>query len=111
MNNPALKRNIMRRVYLVFLVRTLKNPVTLKTGTIIILGGTTLMLVSIKDIMINAPWTDPMYLYTFSTHAFMHTEMTVKLLSMGVLASCIWITQSMFSTPTTTNQRHFAHTS
>ncbi|PCI29013.1 hypothetical protein COB55_02995 [Candidatus Wolfebacteria bacterium] len=107
MNDRILKRNIMRRVYFACLVRKLKNPLLLKTGAILVLGTTTLILVSVKDIMINAPWTNPMSLYQFSTHAFMHTEIMVKLLTISVVGSGIWITRKAFAP---TDETSFANT-
>jgi len=88
MNTRKLKRNIMARIYLIFAIRKLKNPLFLKLAGLTLLLTITSFLVSLGNVIANMP-SDPIGLYNFGTTAFWNTGISVKamiLLSTVVVA-------------------------
>jgi hypothetical protein len=80
--NPTLKNNIMRRVYVVaFLKRTLFRPVFMKAGALVILMVSAFFVVSVpnvvKNILIGKRFDEQVIAFM---QAFFATEMIVKVI-------------------------------
>jgi len=92
MKNNKLSKKIMRRVYAIYLVRQLANPLALKVYTLaaILVGITS--LVSIGNIIANLPTAEGFYaLYDFSRYAVLHTELAVQALLFGGVVCMMWL--------------------
>lgn len=98
MENTFLKKRIMRRVYLTFLMRKLREPFIVQMCLLFLLGVSSFLAISIKSIFINTPKTFAFSeLYHFYSYAFMHTEVFVKLLIVTLLVLMGWMLQNAIS--------------
>lgn len=88
--NTQLKKKIMRRIYLTFLLRKVFNPVTLKVYTLAVFYGFLATKISLNNVIENMPnITDIGALYNFYTYAFLNTEFTVQVLLVGVIIAAL----------------------
>ena len=89
-NISNLKRKIMLRVYLIFVIRKLKNPIVFEVSIFALLFLTLAYMVSIERIIASTPH-DISGFYHFWLSAFLGTKLLVKaitllaILIMGIL--------------------------
>lgn len=87
-----LRGKIMRRVYMVWLVRKILSPATAKALILVGIVRQLFIFVSVKDVMINAPSVyDIAASFTFFGQAFMHTGLSVQLSLLASLSLFLWI--------------------
>ena len=87
MNQSILKRKIMIRVYMLFIIRKLKNPVAFEISIFAIAFLLISYMVSIQSVIANTP-RDMGGFYHFWINAFFGTKLLVKtaVLAMIVVA-------------------------
>lgn len=75
----------MRRVYVIFILRKMTAPLSVKIFTLSLLFIAGNFLVSVKDVLRNAPsWRQAGASYDFYVGAFLHTEIVVQILLFGI---------------------------
>ncbi|MDP3726609.1 MAG: hypothetical protein Q8R36_05445 [bacterium] len=82
-----LTKKIMRRVYLIWFVRQIFNPVTVKAVVVVLLVRQVAVYVSVRDIIANwhpAEWGFSGN-YTFLQSAFTQTDLMVQILTLGIV--------------------------
>ena len=86
-----LSQSIMRRVYAIYVLRSLGSPIALKTYILVLFAAGVASLVSVGNVVANVPTSGFYALYDFSIYALMHTELIVQMLMGGAIALLIWI--------------------
>lgn len=76
-----MKNRIMIGVYIIFIIRKLKNPLFLKLSFLLISALSILSIVSIQHIINNTPH-DVVSIYHFFLTAFMNTKITVQAMTL-----------------------------
>jgi|GEM_PF-1692132 len=90
--NKQLTNRIMRRVYLVYGLRMLLNPVFLKSLIVLVFLSRSTAYISYSQVLANRPRiADIPANLAFMKDAFMHTEVTSMLLITGILAVSAWL--------------------
>jgi len=90
MNENTLKRKIMRRVYLLFVIGKLKHPMVIEMFVLALSFAAIAYTVSLRDVLANTP-RDVNGLYHFWTNAFLGTGLIVKILVLSVIATSLLI--------------------
>jgi len=89
-----LRGRIMRRVYLVWLIRKILSPVTAKVLILAGLARQLFIFVSVKDVMINAPSVyDLSASFQFFGNAFINTGNAVQLSLLTAILLSLWLTR------------------
>ncbi|OHA19357.1 MAG: hypothetical protein A3C08_01455 [Candidatus Taylorbacteria bacterium RIFCSPHIGHO2_02_FULL_47_18] len=81
----SVRRDIMRRVYVVFFVRKVVKPFVIKMGSVAALAVAVAALVSVQNVLGNMP--SPAEFVSFGKFifsAFANTELSVQALSLAV---------------------------
>ena len=91
----------MRRVYAVWVLKKLTSPTSMKLFVLAGVMRQSFAMVSVPNIIKNAPsFLNPVASYEFLTQAFLHTQISVQLLGIGILALSLWlIRDAMFKPP------------
>ncbi len=90
--NSDLTKRIMRRVYFVWGLRMLLNPVFLKSLIALLFLYRSTAYISYTTVLANRPEiSDIPRNLAFMRDAFMHTEVTSALLVLGTLAAMAWL--------------------
>lgn len=90
--NTLLTKRIMRRIYLVWTIRALLNPIFLKTVVAGVFFWRSTEYVSYVHVIANAPrLTDVGNSINFARGAVIHAEGTTILLLLGVLVMTAWL--------------------
>lgn len=90
--NTLLTKRIMRRIYLVWMIRLVLHPILLKTIIVGILFWRSTEYISYSNVIANAPrLTDIGSSLTFARGAVMHSESMTLVLLLGVLATATWL--------------------
>ena len=84
MNTLDLKRKIMNRVYILFLIRKLKSPVVFEVVIFALSSIALFYMVSIERIIANSPH-DLDGLYHFWVGAFLGTKLVVKAILLTII--------------------------
>lgn len=94
--NQSLKAKTMRRVVAVYYLRKILNPITLKTG-ILLMGALAFgSLVHVAAIFANMPaYSDIVGLYSFSYSAFTHTEIAVQATILLSVFVTLWLARDV----------------
>jgi len=80
MQNEQIKKQIMRRVYTVWVYNLLTSSVAVKIYALIGVGIYLTQIVSFRNVIANAPHvTDPAHALSFFSTAFQGTELAVQL--------------------------------
>ena len=88
----ALKKRIMRRVYLVWGIRALLHPVFLKALIVLVFFFRSTEYISYADVFANAPaLLDVPHAFQFLQSAFTNTEISSLALLFGMGMVGIWI--------------------
>ena len=96
--NSLLTKRIMRRVYLVAGIRTLLNPVFLKSLIIAVFFWRSTAVISYTHVFANAPsMLDIGSNLRFFRSALMHAEITTVMLLMAMGLLLAWVSFDMFS--------------
>lgn len=86
-----LKNKIMRRIYAVWFLKKVFSAAFLRTVIIIGLFFELAREVSLVDVMNNLPMaTDLSANYQYFSFAFTHTELSVQLYLLGIMAMASW---------------------
>jgi hypothetical protein len=86
MQNEMLKTNIMRRVYTIYIIKNVARPLALEFAIVAALIGSTAFFVSLQDILANVSALPSIQtLGTYLMSAFMHAQVIVKTISIGVI--------------------------
>lgn len=80
----------MRRVYTIFILRKIFNPVMYRVYLFAAFFGGIASLVSISNVLTNMPAGSFSELYRFTLYAFAHTELLVQMLTLGLIATAFW---------------------
>jgi hypothetical protein len=92
MGTLQLHRRIMRRVRYIYLLRKVFNPVALRAYSCAVLVLITATLVSMSNIFANVPAvTDMNAFYGYVSYAFMHTELIVQILTVGIVVITLYL--------------------
>ena len=83
MNETQMKNKIMLRVYMMFVIRQLKNPLFLKLGVFVLSLLTINSIVSVGHIMANTPH-NIVGMYHFAISAFMNTKVVVQVVTLAL---------------------------
>lgn len=89
--NTMLKKRILRRVYVVYVLRRLFSPALVKVYILAALVWQASQRVSIGDVIANAPGFNIAQWYTFSTWAFLHTEVLIQASVVAGAALVFWL--------------------
>ena len=89
-NNLSVR--IMRRIYLIWILRRIKSPVFIKTVLLALVVWQSFSRISFFHIIRNSPsLLDPYASYEFFYSAFFNTELVVRVLVICFLAVILWI--------------------
>ncbi len=92
----ALTRRIMRRIYVVSLLRRVLHPVFLKALVVLAFIFRSTSYVSYRDVFANAPsLLDIENNLRFFAGAFAHTSTATLYLYLGIIFMTLWITFDM----------------
>lgn len=95
-DRDALTRRIMRRIYVVSLLRRAVHPVFLKTLVVFAFIFRSTSYVSYRDVFANAPSLfDIENNLRFFAGAFAHTSTATLYLYLGIIAMTLWIAFDM----------------
>ena len=87
-----LKKRIMRRIYIVSVMRRIFHPTVLKSiilAVFVVMGS---ILVSVPNVINNMPLvTDINASLSFVLRAFLYTETLVQMVSLGSTILAIWL--------------------
>lgn len=90
--DAQLTRRIMRRVYFVWGLRLVLNPLFLKSMIALVFLYRSTAYISYANVLANRPViSDIPRNLAFMQDAFMHTEVTSALLILGTLAVMAWL--------------------
>lgn len=94
----TIKRNVMRRVYFAHTARKFFQPSVLKLGLLFLFVLVQSMFVSLPHIISNLgnPARSFSSLYAFVVSAFVHTEITVQLLSIAIAVVGVLFVRDFF---------------
>ncbi len=84
--NETIKKKVMRRVYLAYVMRTLRSRVALECYALIVAAAVFTQYVSMPHIFANAPGDSMAHLFRFGTAAFANTEIIVQAVVVGMAA-------------------------
>ena len=88
--NTQLKKRIMRRVYIVSVMKRMFNPVALKSIMLVLFMITASFLVSIPNVINNMLLASDTKI-SFILEAFLQTETIVQMVSLGSIFLIIWL--------------------
>ena len=79
MSNTTLHNNIMRRIYVIYMLRQLTDPRMLKVCVLAVVSIALVSFVSVSDVLANMPLYDFQAFYDFMLYALLHTDTVVQL--------------------------------
>lgn len=98
MKNEVISNRIMRRVYVMFVLRKAISPYAVRTYAISISLAGVFSLVSIGNVIANMPaLSDISGLTVFMLSALLHTETLVQFLIFGTITVGIWLARDILS--------------
>lgn len=90
--NSELTARIMRRVYFVWALRMLLNPLFLKTLIVAVLIARSTEYISYANVFANAPqMTNIPQVFVFLRGAMIHTETMTLMILLATLALLVWL--------------------
>ena len=95
MNTFDLKKRIMMRIYLIFAIRKIKEPLYFKILVLAAALAATGSLVSLGSIITNMP-IEPVALFDFGTTAFANTQLVVKIMTLVGLVTGTFLVRDYF---------------
>lgn len=81
----------MRRIYTVYVLRRVTSPTAFRVYSLAAFSIAAVSLVSVENVIANLPTGGFFALYDFSLYSFMHTELAVQLLIIGIIGSSLWL--------------------
>ena len=97
-NANNLKPQVMRRVYFICAIRRIFSPMMLKVYIGALFAWQMISSVSVSSVINNAESLSPMYLASYFSYAFMHTELIIKALLIGLVLLSVWLIRDLAST-------------
>lgn len=95
MNNTALHKRIMRRVWAVYVYRKATSPMALQTYIFSFLTWQLFIYVSMSSVMANMPSVKtPFAFVQFYFHSFINTEVWVQAIAVGFMSLGIWFVRN-----------------
>lgn len=95
--NSRLTRRIMRRIYFVYALRMVLNPMFLKVLIAFVFFWRSTAYISYANVLANAPqMTDIPRNLVFMRDALVHTEVTSAVLVLGTIAVLAWLASDFF---------------
>src|SRR5882762_1345766 len=84
--HSIIKKNVMRRVRFIHFTRKILNPKTIKLGVLVVFLALESWFVSIPHVVSNFGNSAKSFgsLYAYVVSAFLNTQITVQLLSVGI---------------------------
>jgi len=93
-----MKKRIMRRIYVRYVLRKLQEPVALELVALVGCTSVSYFLVSLNHVFSNASSAHNLSdLSFFYYNAFVNTELTVKTLLIGLVLAAILVTRRLAS--------------
>jgi len=93
----AIRRDVMRRVYVIFFLRTVVKPVVIKTAFASAGVFAVAALVSVHDVFKNMPSLAEFAAFVkFVFYAFVNTQFSVQALSVVLVALGLWVVRDLF---------------
>lgn len=93
---PQLKKRVMRRIYLAYLMRKARHPMSLQLGALLGLGLILSFLISLKNVVANALSVQPSGLMNFFADAFLHTQIIVQVVAVAVIIIALAVAANIF---------------
>jgi len=105
-NEQLLKKAIMRRIYLAYVVRRIFHAVTLKSAALVLFLWGIFVQVSVSNVFINAKTSvSTKSFYGFFESAFINTELLVQIFVMGILVMTLWLGYDLYQTVNGTDNK------
>lgn len=105
MDSGILTKRIMRRVYVIWFLKTVLSPRVLKVVILLGLLKGSFELVHVRSVFANAPsFFDPAAIYQFSISAFANTEFAVQAVILGIIAFSFWLAKDILRTFATSSK-------
>lgn len=82
-----IKSQIMRRVYMLYVMRSFTSPFAYKMYAFFVLLAAASMGVSFVHVWANMPRFNDPRVFSFSVNAFEHTELFEKILAVGIFVT------------------------
>lgn len=96
MTNQEIRKNIMTRVYMVYLLRKARQPLMLEVAIVVLAIVFSTLFVSFGNVMANAPALyNPAELSQFFANAFLHTDAVVKILCVAGLIAALLLAKDI----------------
>lgn len=109
MENVLLKKQIMRRVHTIHILRQVVNVTTLKCSVLLVMVIGVVSVVSVTNVLTNMPDIfNVISIFYFSKYAFMNTEVVVQLLIVTMLGVSAWLLRDAVIYILTSLSRHKA---
>ena len=90
--NTEFKKRVMRRIYIISVLRQVFHPVVLKSAMLAVFVLMTSVLVSVPNVIENMPtFTDLGASLRFILRAFVQTETLVQIFSLGSIFLIAWL--------------------
>jgi len=91
------KKETMRRIYMVFLIKKLYGRIAMKMYAVLALLYFQTYLVSVKNVLMNMPSvTDLGAVARFYSYAFLNTQTSVQVLTVLLGATILWLFRDLF---------------
>lgn len=98
--SKVFKKRIMRRVYTIWALRQIFSPFSMKLLILLGVMKQSANMIFVRSVLHNAPSTlNPVANYQFFSSAFFHTNVTVKLLLISILALSFWLLRDIILRP------------
>ena len=88
--NTELKKRIMRRIYIISVMRQIFHPIVLKSIMLVVFVVVTSLLVSIPNVINNMLLASDTKI-SFILEAFLQTETLVQMVSLGSIFLITWL--------------------
>lgn len=98
--SKVFKKRIMRRVYTIWALRRIFSPFSMKLLILLGIVKQSANLIFVRSVLHNAPSPlDPIANLQFFSGAFFHTNLTIKLLLISILALSAWLLRDIVTRP------------
>lgn len=95
MNNIALQKRIMRRIWALYVFRKATSPMALQTYVFSFLTWQLFMYVSMSSVITNMPRiTQPLAFAEFYFNSFVNTGVWVQTIAVGFMSLGIWFVRN-----------------
>ena len=110
MNNTALQKRIMRRVWGIYVYRKATSPMALQTYLFSFLTWQLFVYVSMSSVVANMPSiTTPLMFAQFYFNSFINTGLWVQAIAVGFMSLGIWFVRNTVRNMKTQGHPKVAH--